>query len=84
MEVDNDLEVVFGGPDDGLGEVWELALDIGVIVQELKGPVADWQTNVVQAMVGEFSAEEQNERKMYAYPAALMSLKSCSVTQVSQ
>ena len=84
MEIDDHFEFVRLGPSKSLFKVRELALNVWVacIVQR---PIADWETNVIETAEGERceNAPSLPERHV-TYPAAAISLKSCSVIHVFQ
>lgn len=50
VQVDPDLEACVTGPADGSVEVLFLALNVGVLRKGGEGPVADWDTYVVEVI----------------------------------
>jgi len=85
MQVDDQLEVVVGGPSDGLLEVRQLALDERLIRPNFEGPVTDRQSDMVQAVIYISNQEiKKTKQNKTTNPAAAMAWKSDSVIQVSQ
>lgn len=100
MQVNDDLEVVLLRPGDCLAEVWQLPLDVRLATGDVPSPIAYGQANVVQArsvivsssvtltraavVVQNYEKAGNEWKGSGTHPAAAMSLKSCSVIQVSQ
>lgn len=50
MQINQDLDAILLRPLNGLEEVRILALDVRLAAGDIKGPVADWNTDMVQAL----------------------------------
>ena len=55
VKVEQDLEVRVSGPANSLIQDIQLSLDVGLTIQRRNGPVADWNSNMVKAIVANLS-----------------------------
>ena len=69
MQINDDLQPVHTSPGDGLGEVRELALNIGLAPRHIESPVPNGKANMIEP-VRFVKAGEGSEGGGWTNPAA--------------